>query len=161
MSNTLGNLDWSNPATIIALAVDNNPQAVAAGLLERGYTIQGLSIDQYKDLLMLAYERGLDLTWLGKIQYNATEGNWTGELYRQAQVGANAKFTWETLGQVLAVAGTTLMTIFGAKPGSTPTPTQPPVSNTIMGISKDVFYPLLMILIVIIIMVIFVVTRKK
>ena len=162
MSNTLGNLDWNNPATVIAFAVDNNPQAVAAEMVRRDYKIQGLSIDQYKVLLMMAYEKGLDLTWIGNLQYMPTAGNWTGELFRQTQANANAKFTWENLGQVLALAGSALITIFGVKPtGGAPSTTPTPENTTIMGISKDLFYPLLMILLVIIVLVIFVVMRKK
>lgn len=163
MNEALGNLNWNDPATVIAFAVDNNPSGVAAQMELNGYDIQGLNIDEYKDLLMAAYQEGLDLTWIGKLNYNPGQGNWTGQIFRDLQANTASKFTWENLGQVLTVAGSTLAAIFGVKNlqgGNQPAPTPTP-RPTIMGIDQGLFWPLAFIALIIIALVLYIVLRKK
>lgn len=164
MNQTLGNLNWNDPATIIAFAVDNNPTGVAAAMEDRDYDIQGLEIDQYKDLLMEAYNAGLDLSWIGKLNFNPGMGNWTGEMFRKLQSNTTSKVTVQNIGDALVILGSTLGALFGVKPPTSSGTTQNspvPTSETIMGIDKDIFWPLAFILLIVIALVLYLVLRKK
>lgn len=166
----ISDYNWSDPATFISFVVDNNPKAVAAALTTRGHNINGLSIQEYKELMLRMYQKGVDLTWVGDTPYIPTANNWTGQ-YGSAGRGASSTaksandFVLENK-DIIGLAASILGGIFGIPilgglgGGSQPQPQYQPQEDTILGMPKSTFYIMGFILLILIVLFI-VVMRKK
>ena len=163
--------NWKDPATLISFVVDNNPKAVAAALVARGHNIQGLSIQDYKALMLRMVETGADLTWVGSLPYVATATNWTGQFGSAGRgSSSNAKSVNDFVVEnkdIIGLATGIIGGIFGipmlgglSGGSSSQQNYQAPPEDTILGMPKTTFYVVGFILLILIVLFI-IVMRKK
>lgn len=155
-------------AALIAFAVDNNPREVGFQMQQRGYDLTGVSIDQYKKILVYADSTGHDVSWILDVPYIDSAQNWTTNLVQQYKPADSMQakgISWSDVGNIALNVGLGVLTgVLGANAnnasGDPKTVYVADPKPQIFGMDPALFWALMLILVIIIFIGIYALVKK-